>query len=361
MNKIKYLSLIAVVVVIAILHYLTPGQMIFFHNTYSKLSYFPIVLGAVWFGMRGGFSLAALTSMGFVPHLLIFRGFGIESYLSELIEVLLYFAIGGIVGYISGKESKLKSSYKQLSEKLEESYEHLHEETRLLLEVEEQLRQKHKLSALGEVAATVAHEIKNPLASIKGVSEILSDEFRGDHPKKEFMEIMNSEIKRLDLTVTDMLSGVKSPSKNGTEDLKGISEIMESILLLLDEKIRNKQVQIIKELSPESALFQFENRKVYQIFFNLILNALDAVKESGIIRLKAKTDGTRLNVYVEDDGPGIPEDQPDLIFKPFYSNKEDGTGLGLSIVKKFVESLNGQIEVQNTDLGGAGFCVTLPM
>jgi len=85
MNKIKYLSLIAVVVVIAILHYLTPGQMIFFHNTYSKLSYFPIVLGAVWFGMRGGFSLAALTSMGFVPHLLIFRGFGIESYLSELI------------------------------------------------------------------------------------------------------------------------------------------------------------------------------------------------------------------------------------------------------------------------------------
>ncbi len=361
MNRIKYITLVLSVVVIGVLHYVTPGQMIFFHSTLSKLSYFPIVMGAVWFGLRGGISLAVLTSLGFIPHLLIFRGFGFESYLSELIEVFLYLSIGTIIGYISGKEMKLKSRYKQISEKLEVSYEHLHEETRLLIEVEERLRQNQKLSALGEVSASVAHEIKNPLASIKGVSEILADEFGEEHPKKEFMDIMKNEINRLDMTVTDMLKSIKSPVKKRMVELKNLTDILDSILVLLNERIKENDIRIRQNIKPDIKHIKLENRSVYQIFFNLILNALDSVEKNGMIRISSERMENNLIVRIEDNGPGVSADSTDHIFKPFFSSKKNGTGLGLSIVKRIVESLNGKISIEKSDLGGADFKVVLPI
>ena len=139
LRKILFAFLVLVVIGIGILHFQTPGYMIFHHDMYKRLSYFPIVLGGLWFGVWGGLVLALMSSIAFIPHLLLYIGQGPETYLSELSEVILYIAAGTVTGIIAGRESVLRRRYKELSEKLEKSYAKLHNETQLLLEVEEQL------------------------------------------------------------------------------------------------------------------------------------------------------------------------------------------------------------------------------
>jgi signal transduction histidine kinase len=332
----------------------------FLHSLYSKLSYFSIVLGAVFFGIRGGLIFAFLTTLGFIPHLLIFKGMGGDVFLSQFIEISLYFTIGTIVGFISGKETSLKRKYRKLSEELNISYKRLHEEAGLLIDIEERLRQNQKLSALGELSASVAHEIKNPLASIKGVSEIISDEFGDDHPKKEFMDIMESEIERLDSTVTDMLQNFTSKEIPSNNELKPFSEIVENILKLLGEKVAEKEVVIQHDKNNRVDEELIDSKRCFQIFFNIVLNSLDAVDIGGKIKMTSTYEKNNLVFIFDDNGPGIDKDKYEEVFKPFYTGKKGGTGLGLSICKKIAESLNGSITIGRSDMGGASFGVILP-
>ncbi|MCP3923460.1 MAG: HAMP domain-containing histidine kinase [Desulfobacterales bacterium] len=359
MNRVKYVILISLVITISALHYFTPGNLMFLHNLYSKLSYFPIVLGAVFFGIRGGLIFAILTTLGFTPHLIIYKGLGEDVYLSQFIEIGLYFSIALIVGFISGKETSLKKKYKKISEELNISYKRLHEETELLIDIEERLRKNQKLSALGELAASIAHEIKNPLASIKGVSEIISDEFRDDHPKKSFMDIMEKEITRLDSTVSDMLQNFAGKEEYSEKELKSFQEIIDSITSLLDERINGKKA--IVKFDIDDTIDLLDSKRCYQIFFNLILNAIDAIDDEGEIKISSKKEVDNLIFSIDDNGPGVSDDQREEVFKPFYTAKKGGTGLGLSICRKIAESLNGTITINESQLGGASFKVTLPV
>ena len=152
--------LLAMVILIGLLHLLTPGHDLFFHDTYRRLSYFPIVLGGLWFGLRGGLILALLSSIAFTPHLLLYLGRPLESYLSELTEILLYIGAGTLTGFIAGREKKTREQYRLTSEKLEQSYTRLHRQTQELLTAEEHLAEAQKISALGQLSASLAHEIK---------------------------------------------------------------------------------------------------------------------------------------------------------------------------------------------------------
>ena len=190
MKKLAYSGLVLVVIAIGLLHFFTPGYLVLYHDTFRRLSYFPIVLGAIWFGVRGGLSLAILSSIAFIPHLLLYVGQGPEMYIGEFMEVVLYLAAGTVTGFIAGREARLQEKYKNVAEKLEKSYDRLHQETELLIEAEEQLSQSQRLSALGQLSASLAHEIKNPLSSIKGTAEIFLDEFPEGHPKREFVTIL---------------------------------------------------------------------------------------------------------------------------------------------------------------------------
>jgi signal transduction histidine kinase len=216
MRKLLFIILVLVVLGIGFLHFTTPAELFFYHDTYRRLSYFPIVLGALWFGIWGGLILAVMSSLAFIPHVILYIGQGTGSYLSELTEIILYLAAGTVTGVIAGRESRLREKYRLLSEKLEKSYAKLHRETQLLLEAEEQLSVTQKLSALGQLSASLAHEIKNPLSSIKGTADILLDEFPDGHPKREFVEILLKETSRLNNTVEEVLQF----SRRGSQDTK---------------------------------------------------------------------------------------------------------------------------------------------
>lgn len=363
MRKILFTVLVLVVIGIGMLHFLTPGYMIFHHDMYRRLSYFPIVLGAIWFGVWGGLVLAVMSSIAFIPHVLLYIGQGAETYLSELTEIVLYLAAGTVTGIIAGRESLLRSRYKELSEKLEKSYAKLHRETQLLLEVEEQLSAAQKFSALGQLSASLAHEIKNPLASIKGTAEILLDEFPPGHPKREFVEILLKETSRLNSTVEEVLQFSRRGRRDsGKKDAASepISRVLERVKNLLANQMAKKSISFSVTGSETGNSFYVAGDKLSQVFLNLILNAIDAVPLRGTIAVKMEKKNNTLLVSVEDNGPGVPEENKEKIFTSFYSSKDGGTGLGLSISRKIIESYGGQITFSTGENGGSCFMISLP-
>lgn len=360
MRKIIFSALLLSVVAIGLLHLFTPGDFIFSHNIYRRLSYFPIVLGGLWFGIPGGLSLAVLSSIAFIPHVLLYVGHGSQA-VSELMEIILYLAAGLLVGMISGRQTRLRERYQQLSEKLQASYTRLHEETAQLIEAETRLATAQKFSALGRLSASLAHEIKNPLASIKGTAEIIRDEFPGDHPKREFVDILFKETDRLQDTVEDILRYAKGKPQEKEETLEPLSAVARHVAALLERQMQEKQVRFILPENAEAQHLLVESAKFSQVFLNLGLNALDAVQPGGQIWLLVENAaGGGWRIAVCDDGPGVPEAEKEKIFAPFYTGKTDGTGLGLLISRKIVESYGGSLQAMDRPGGGACFEILLP-
>ena len=359
MRKYLFAFLVLIVIIIGLLHFFTPGHLFFYHDTYRRLSYFPIVFGAIWFGFQGGLTLAVMSSIFFIPHILLYIGQGPETYINELLEIILYLAAGTVTGLIVNKENKLRQQYKRLSEKLEKSYARLHEETALLIEVEEQLSASQKFSALGKLSASLAHEIKNPLSSIKGTAEILLDEFPEGHPKREFTQILLKEAARLNATVEEVLQ--YSRGQRGTRAAtEPVSRVINQVAVLLKSQLKKKAISL--EIVPEPAAEQFhvDAGKLSQVFLNIILNGIDVAPKGGKIKVELAQDDQGLLVTICDSGPGVPKADRERIFTPFVSGKEDGTGLGLSISRKIVESYGGRLTASDSELGGACFPVFLP-
>ncbi|SDU46420.1 Signal transduction histidine kinase [Desulfobacula phenolica] len=357
---ILFFLLTAFVAVLGILHTLTPGHMIFFHDTYRRLSYFPITIGAILFGIRGGIVLAVLSCMAFVPHLYMFWARGPQAYYSELSEIVFYLAAGGVVGLISSRENKLREKYKTLSEKLAGSYKRLHEQAFQLVKAEQQLGQSQKLSMLGHVSASLAHEIKNPLASIKGAAEILADEVPQGHPKHKFIEIMRLEIARLNNSVEDVLTYCRGRQHQDRGKKQTVEKIVNRVVTLLEANIKEKFIGVDIRPKPSIRPFLTNEAAMIQVLMNIIINAIDAVEKNGRILVDIGDYENGCLIKISDDGPGIDEAMVTKVFESFVSFKEGGTGLGLSISKRIVESLGGKISVEKSELGGAGFLIFLP-
>ena len=359
MRKYLFIFLIIIVTAIGIAHFFTPGHLFYYHDTYRRLSYFPIVFGAIWFGFRGGVIIAILSSVFFIPHILLYIGHGPETYINELLEVVLYLAAGSVTGLIVSKQNKLREQYKLLSEKLKKSYSKLHKETQLLIEAEEQLSTSQKFSALGQLSTSLAHEIKNPLSSIKGTAEILLDEFPEGHPKREFAEILLKETSRLNSTVEEVLQ--YSRGQGGTKTaIEPATQVINQVVRLLSSQIRKKNITLTTSLAPAGDDFHLDGRRLSQVFLNIILNAIDVVPKGGTITIDLHGEEEGISIAIADNGPGIPAAEREAIFTPFVTNKEDGTGLGLSISRKIVETYGGSLAVADSEMGGACFNIRLP-
>lgn len=361
MRRFLFPILVLAVVAIGMLHFFTPGHLHFYHDTFRRLSYFPIVLGALWFGIQGGLVLAGLSSLAFIPHLSHFFHLGPGAYWSELTEIALYLATGLVVGVIAARERRLRDQYQGLSRKLERSYKRLHRETGQLLEAEKQLAASQRFSELGRMAAALAHEIKNPLGSIRGTAEIFLDEFPPGHPQREFAEILLKETARLNSTVDRVLGYSRGRPAPEPEPLETLDRVLARLAALVESPLRRKRINYQALNLEQAADLPAPAHRLSQVFLNLLLNAIDAVPERGEIILSVARDSEGCRVTVADNGPGIAAADRERIFEPFYTAKEEGTGLGLLISRKIVESLGGAITVADRPGGGAAFTVSLPV
>ncbi len=225
-------------------------------------------------------------------------------------------------------------------------------------ERQEKLQLIDRLAALGEMAAGLAHEIRNPLASISGAAEFLGQADLVLPEGKRLVEIIQKETERLNrLTSTFLLYG--RPEKNKAEKIM-VEEEISSILVLLQQRRSLAQAQIQMDLASGLS-FTADPHMFRQVMLNLLLNAFQALpKRSGKIQISGRYLGQSVNITISDNGEGLDKSELKKIFDPFYTTKPEGTGLGLSIVHRIVTELGGQISVKSEKGEGTTFMLTFP-
>ncbi len=360
-RKLLFLTLLASVIGIGVLHFITPAELIFYHNTYRRLSYFPIVLGGLWFGLRGGVFLAVLSSIAFIPHLLLFAGHGLQSYYSELTEIVLYVVAGALVGFIAGRQQRLREKLQKTSARLAQSYDDLYKGTNQLIQVEEQLAAAQRMSVLGEMSATLAHEIRNPLSSIKGTAEIFLEDLPPDHPKREFVDILLKETSRLNTTLENVLNYASdSPAKSDQEE--SLSSVILQQKKLITPLLKPQSIDFTLLGEDIGREIMVAEAQMSQVFLNMLINSIEALegieKPQILVTISDEDDGHLVEVH--DSGLGVKAQLKDRVFEPFFTTRESGTGLGLLISRKIVKSYGGDITIDESHLGGACFRVYLP-
>lgn len=360
-KKTFYLRLTIVAVLLLLvtaLHYLTTTQMVNAHDVYRRLYYVPIVLGGVWFALRGGIVTAILASLLYMPHVLFHWQHNPTIALEQYLEIVLYNVIGCLTGFLSQRERQQKLRYQTAAETLEGSYLKLREQADQIIEIEEQLRRADRLSALGELSAGMAHEIRNPLGSIKGTAEILRDGVSPDDPKLEFADILIKEVDRLNKVLEDFLRFAKpEPVEHGRFSP---AEVVHEVLELTRQQAVSSRVEVQTDLE-EGLEIPGRAEQIKQALLNLVLNALQAMPDGGILKVSCKMKAQELWINVSDNGPGIPTEIRERIFNPFVTTRDSGTGLGLAITQRIVQGHDGHISLCSSPEQGASFTICLPL
>jgi signal transduction histidine kinase len=226
-------------------------------------------------------------------------------------------------------------------------------------EVASRLAHTDQLASVGQLAAGLAHEIRNPLAGIQGALEILRDDST-DEKNRRLHEEMLAELGRVNETLQTLLSSARpSAPRLASVDL---SELMIEVHRLLEPSLRRKGVALEAELPSEPLEADIDKPKIRQVLINLVQNAAEAMEGDGRIVLRAGGFAKvgEIVLAVEDDGPGIPAEEQEKIFEPFYTTKFSGTGLGLAIARSLVEQHSGSLLLESEPGHGTTFFVLLP-
>jgi len=337
---LKRISILLVVVLaVTAAHYLTPTTQHSLHALYRWFYYLPIILGSFWFGLRGGAGLAAFITAIYLPHVLLQWGGGGAVH---WLEILLYNVVGWVTGVLAQQLRGERDRFRRSAEDLDVAYAELKESTRLLLETEEQLRRADRLSVLGELSAGLAHEIRTPLASIRGAAEILAGSADGDEPE-EFAAILVKEVDRLNRVVTEFLEFARPrPGEAGEADLAATAR---EVVRLLRLQADRTGVRLEEDLPADLPAVAIAEEPLKQVLINLLMNAMQASERNGPVRVRAVSDGKSVTLVVEDEGVGIPEADRERVFEPFVTTREKGTGLGLSVVRKILTGHGATIEI----------------
>lgn len=258
-------------------------------------------------------------------------------------------------------------AYNEVTERLKESHEQLREEVqRLHQEVTQksrQLRRRERLAALGEMAAGVAHEIRNPLGGIQMFACLLRRDVADRPEALRLVEKINKGVNTLESIVSNILA-FSRPAEPEPAKVR-LKVVVAEALDLAASRIAASGVRV--EVPESIAEFECEtdSKLLQRALLNVLLNAIDAAGQAGRadgkVLISARLDsGERVTISVADNGPGIAPELMDRIFNPFFTTKGSGTGLGLSIVHQIVESLGGSVQAANRRGGGAVFAISLP-
>jgi signal transduction histidine kinase len=362
------------ILLVTVGHILTPLDRQVQHDVLVRLYYLPIALGGLWYGLWGGLGTAGFITLFYLPHVIrVDHGPLTFGY---LLEIPIFVAVGFLIGLMVDRQEHYRRGLEVQAETLARSHRELQERTRLLLEKETQLRRADRLSALGQLSAGLAHEIRNPLGSIKGAVEILQDDYPPGHPKAEFFAILLKEVDRLNDVLTNFLSFARPVTPHLVPvDVRAILPALEG---LVSGQARARRVQLFTTFHAGPSRVMADETLLKQSFLNIILNALEAMPEGGDLAISTRLGSGNprsphaalspevgrpewLEVVFDDTGPGIPAEDLGRIFDPFFTTKSDGTGLGLAITHRIIEHHQGTIRVTSQQGKGTTFVVSLPL
>jgi two-component system NtrC family sensor kinase len=242
---------------------------------------------------------------------------------------------------------------------LTQSFNHMMSNLR---EIQTELIRSEKLISMGRLSAGIAHEIRNPLNAMKGAIIHLQRRKPGDPLIKEYAQLMLEEIERLELFVTEFLYFAKQSAPKPV--LTNLNELIQNTLTLFDERLRQKMIAVKKDLNPALSSVYVDPHQMEQVLMNLVINAVDAMPQGGVLHVSSLADGgvskPKVIIRIRDNGVGISENQLRSVFDPFYSTKDGGTGLGLPISLGIVESHGGELTIQSVEGQGTEVVIELP-
>jgi len=226
--------------------------------------------------------------------------------------------------------------------------------------IEEKIEQIDRLTSLGELAAGLAHEIRNPLTGIKTSSQVLIKRFKENRAAKVLLENILAEIDRMNKLISDILNFAKPrlPHFKITE----LESIIDDSISLLEKHFKLSEIEVTKDI-PDSIFIKVDRDQLKQVFINLFMNSLKAMQKGGTLKITGiKSHNNRVShIIIEDTGKGIPPKHLNRIFDPFFTTDPEGIGLGLSVVKRLVMQNNGEIKVVSRVNKGTKFIITFPV
>jgi len=341
----------ALIVAITIAHYTASGSTHLPHDIFRRLYYLPIILAAFTYGLRGGLAAAITTTLCYLPHALGHISHDPAAPVDKGLELLLYNVVGVVTGLLVERERREKREHEQTAARLSATLAERHE-------LEGELRRRERLATVGELSAALAHEIRNPLGSLKGAAQILADPALPAVERDRLLAILGEESGRLDRVLTDFLTLARDRTVHrGRVDLAAC--VRETAALLAPDAAAHGVA--VRVAGAEAAVvIAGDGDLLRQLLWNLARNGVEAVGEGGEVTLRVDPGAAaRVRLVVEDDGPGIAAADLERLFDPFFTTRAGGTGLGLAICDRIARDHGATLTAANRPGGGARFVVEL--
>jgi signal transduction histidine kinase len=315
----------------------------------------PVVSAATVSGLVGTLVFTALAACAYLSFLLFLDWEKVVMDQPE-IEILIQrlvclFMVGNLANVLA-------EALRVQSEKHRRTAEHLAEANRQVMVAHEAVRRSDKLAALGQLTAGLAHELRNPLGTIKASAEMLNQQLSAENAvAREVAGFISTEVDRTNSLVTRFLQFAR-PLKLRLE-IADLAHLLDRAIAEAEREVPG--IAVYRNYAPEMPPFAFDAELMERVFYNLVLNAAQATAPGGTVTVKTRAEGRTAEIAVIDRGVGIGADQMKDIFNPFFTTKPEGVGLGLAIVAKIVDEHGGKIAVESEPGKGSIFCVSLPM
>ena len=350
--RTRVAAVIAAIVAISVLHQVTPVSLLHWHNAFQNLYYLPIVFAGLSFGWTGGLATALFASLCNAPHNFTTWTTSPNYAIDQLWEVPLFCAAGVLTGVLAERGRRQRAELERTTNRLTEVYRELQSNF-------ESMKRAERLFALGQLSAGLAHELRNPLASIAGAAGILQRNSRLGQKDSEVIEIIAKECRRLNDLLTHFLDFAR-PRAPKFQPIDA-ARLCDSVLQLAAHATGGPSVTFRQQVDVALGSFQGDPELLTQVLLNLVINAVQSMPEGGAVLLSATPRTGRILIQVSDQGCGIAPSDRDRIFDPFFTTKETGTGLGLSVAHQIVEQHGGILSAEANPDRGTTFSVLLPL
>lgn len=228
-----------------------------------------------------------------------------------------------------------------------------------ILHLKKEIERSQRLASLGNIAAGIAHEIRNPLSSIKGFAQFFRERYRGNTTDRETADVMIQEVDRLNRVISQLLEFARPMNMN--RQWTSLKEVIRHTLKMVAEEARGKNITIHMDTSSEPAVLFIDPDKITQVLLNLFFNAIGAMGKGGVLGITlSMNEAGNVQISVSDTGTGIRKEDMPRIFDPYFTTKPTGTGLGLAIVYRIIEAHDGEIRVESEEGRGTTVTVSLP-
>ena len=339
------------ILILGALPWFIPAYHLKIHNVLHHLNFIPLMVAGMFYGWRGALLFTLFAGVVYAPHLYINWDYNPLDASDQVVELSIFGGAGVIAGLLAERERRQRFNLEKTKQELERVHLELQQNI-------ERLRKGERLYAAGQLSASLAHEIRNPLASISGAAGILG---RGNASAENFqncLEIIDKESHRLNKLLTSFLDFARPRAPRF--QLADLGSVVASVASLAQHATNLRDVHLHQRIENNLPELECDPEQMKQVLINLTMNAIQASPPDSAVWLSGWASTDRVYISVRDEGCGIPAEQQDQIFDPFFTTKENGTGLGLAIASMIVAQHGGLLSARKNEGAGMTFQLELP-